>query len=104
MEVRFDELTLPGTQARLRHTVVPTSDTESKIIILLTHAKQSEMEKLTVLLRKLTTDLAITGGRAEAEVSPILRKQFDYVLFGVPSFRATAIMNFMVSSIVAVFN
>jgi len=57
------------------------------------------MVNILAKLKEITTGLNIPGSWAEAEASTIYAKQFDFVLFGIPTIRVDDIRNYFLKRI-----
>jgi hypothetical protein len=100
MEVVFTENSFGKSGGTIKHAVIATDEKHSKIVILLTRVSVPVMQVVSTKLRELTTALNLPGTSAEAEPSPVINKQFDYVLFNVPSIRAEDIRNYLVNTLI----
>ena len=87
----------------MEHTSIVESDKTSKLVFLFKQASMPVMTQLSAKLRQMTEQLNVDGSAAEAGVSPLSRKQFDFVLFGVPTFRAQEIRNYIVREVQELF-
>lgn len=103
LEIKFVELPLGDTGATLKHAIVQLDDNVSKIVILVSKASTKVMTDVSIKLKVMTEELNIKGTFAEAEVSPVIAKQFDYVLFNVPNLRVKDVRNYLVTQIAAIY-
>lgn len=87
----------------MEHAAITESDKTSKLVFLFKMASMPIMTQLSSKLRQLTEQLNIDGSAAEAGVSPLSKKQFDYVLFGIPTFRAQEIRGYVVREMQELF-
>ena len=104
LEIVFDETPLGSGPSYLRHQVIATTDVESKIVLLACKVGTTEAALISGLLRKLTHELNISGTFAECEVSPVIAKQLDYVMFQVPTARAASLRNYLVKEVEGLFS
>jgi hypothetical protein len=70
-----------------------------KIILLFENIATAEMEIVSGILYRATTQLDIEGSYAEAAVSELLRNQLDYVLFEVPTIRANMVRRYLIEQV-----
>jgi len=99
-QIQFTEIAIGSNGRTLKHTVVELDGENSKIILLFTRMSTSDMQTVLNKLKQLTVQLSIPGSWAEAEPSPLIQKQYDYVLFNVPTIRAEDIRNYFVRELV----
>lgn len=99
-QIQFSEVSIGANGRTLKHTVVELDEENSKIILLFTRMSIADMQTILNKLKQLTVQLAIPGSWAEAEPSPLIQKQYDYVLFNVPTIRAEDIRNYFVRELI----
>ncbi len=102
VQVVRKELAMNNCSAIIKPAVIEEGGT-SKISILIATSENKVMADVGKLLHDLTLELNIKGSRAEAEPSPIIRHQYDYVLFGVPNFRANQTLKYLLSKLVDLY-
>lgn len=103
LAVEYDKLELGDTRCVLEHASITESDKTSKLVFLFKMASMPVMTQLSSKLRQITEQLNIDGSAAEAGVSPLSKKQFDYVLFGIPTFRAEEIRGYIIREVTGLF-
>jgi hypothetical protein len=101
--VKYEKVELGDTRCIMEHTSITESDKTSKLVFLFKMASMPVMTQLSSQLRQITEQLNIDGSAAEAGVSPLSKKQFDFVLFGVPTFRAEEIRGYIVREMQELF-
>lgn len=101
--VQYEKAELGSTRCIMEHTSIVESDKTSKLVFLFKQASMPVMTQLSAKLRQMTEQLNIDGSAAEAGVSPMSRKQFDFVLFGIPTFRAEEIRGYIVREVQEMF-
>lgn len=100
--IQFVKETLSG-RTEIEHALIETSAGFHKLVVLVGPLSLTDMERISELLQVVTQGLNIPGTTAEAGISPIYPKQFDFVLFGIPSFRAPNIRTFVREKIKGLF-
>lgn len=103
LAVEYAKVELGDTRCILEHTALTESDKTSKLVFLFKMASMPVMTQLSSKLRQITEQLNIDGSAAEAGVSPLSKKQFDYVLFGIPTFRAEEIRGYILREVQELF-
>lgn len=99
LEVQFTEEPLGNKNSVIKHAVIHTDATTTKLVILITRLTVQEMAVILDKLKEITTELNIPGTWAEAEESRLYAKQFDFVLFGIPALRADDIREYYLKRI-----
>jgi len=96
-EIDWEELNLNRGRYVMtgRSAVVPTYGGLTKIVFHITRGSINDLEKIAEALALATQGLDITGTFAEAGQSPVIRGQWDFVLFQVPAVNAHNVHSYL---------
>lgn len=83
---------------------VDLTDVYSKLVIWVTPLSRPEMLRLGEALFVWVNQLNIPESYAEASVSPTKPKQYDFMLFNIPTFQADPLKSYFTRKVIGLFS
>jgi hypothetical protein len=107
VELKFESISVStkhGYSVKVRHAINYLRPDSCKIIFLLSPISTNDAQLVGGTMYQAVNELSIPGTFANAGMSEVIKSQWDFILFEMPTVRAESIRKFLLSKIKSILS